>query len=99
MTIFSKILPWLLKRWYIPVVVLALLLTGYYLWQRWLGPQLQLEETVISIREINEIGELITAEFYGEVVNSYSEAREELQTEIKRQQALAEMEKARPCGL
>lgn len=68
-----------LKYWKIIVdVLLVMVLVGLvFWWNPWkiFGGGLKLEDTGNLLTEIHKIGELVTAEYYGEVVSSIEEAR------------------------
>ena len=56
------------------LVIVAVLIFSYFDPLGWLAPtKLKLKDTPISVVSIQEIGQLITAEYYGEVISSFKE--------------------------
>jgi len=76
------IFKWLFKngKYILDVVIVLGLVVLVFLWNPWnlFGKGLQLEDTANMVSEIKEIGELVTAEYYGEVIASHQEAELEI---------------------
>ena len=68
----------ILKNWrtILDIVLVLALIVFIFLWNPFniFGDELKLQDTSNMVSEIKEIGELVTAEYYGEVIASHEEA-------------------------
>ena len=68
----------ILKNWrtILDIVLVLALIVFIFLWNPFniFGDELKLQDTSNMVSEIKEIGELVTAEYYGEVMASHEEA-------------------------
>jgi hypothetical protein len=70
---------WLLKNWkfLLDIVIVLAVIVLVFLWNPFgiFGGGVKLKNTTNMVSEVNKIGQLVTAEYYGEVIASIDEAR------------------------
>ena len=70
---------WLLKHWkfLLDIVIVLAVVVLIFLWNPFgiFGGGVKLKDTTNMVSEVNKIGQLVTAEYYGEVIASIDEAR------------------------
>lgn len=70
---------WLLKNWkfLLDIVIVLAVVVLVFLWNPFgiFGGGIKLKDTANMVSEVNQIGQLVTAEYYGEVIASIDEAR------------------------
>lgn len=71
MTGFKAILKFLSEVLGIVIVIAAIIVFSYFDPFGWFEPKAKIDSTAILVREVKQIGELITAEYYGEAITSW----------------------------
>lgn len=70
---------WLFKNWkfLLDIVIVLAVVVLVFLWNPFgiFGGGVKLKDTANMVSEVNQIGQLVTAEYYGEVIASIDEAR------------------------
>lgn len=70
---------WLLRNWkfLLDIVLVVVIVVLIFLWNPFgiFGGGIKLKDTANLVSEVNQIGQLVTAEYYGEVIASIDEAR------------------------
>ncbi|WP_373521927.1 DUF4230 domain-containing protein [Aquiflexum sp.] len=73
---------WLLRNWkfLLDIVIVLAVVVLVFIWNPFgiFGGEAKLKDTANMVAEVNQIGQLITAEYYGEVIASIDEARLDL---------------------
>ena len=68
-----------LKNWkfLLDILIVLAIVVGLFIWNPFgiFGGGLKLNETTNMVTEVRQIGQLVTAEYYGEVISSIDEAR------------------------